>query len=91
MNEITWDSVILALIVVGALAFLLRKFTLPTSRCGCGSSCGGCEGNIHRSRKNSLGREAEEGTCSCQSEADGANKQVNKCYMLDESAKRNKK
>lgn len=81
MDAITWDSVILFVIIIGALAFLLRKFTLPTTRCGCGSSCGGCDGNTHRSRKKII----SEGSCEC------SDSKVNKCYMLDESAKRNAK
>ncbi len=84
MDAITWDSVLLFVIIIGALAYLLRKFTLPSTRCGCGSSCGGCAGNIHKSSRRK--------TATC--DADGAGAQddkVNKCYMLDENAKRNAK
>ncbi|MFI3272281.1 MAG: hypothetical protein R3Y11_09315 [Pseudomonadota bacterium] len=87
MGDITLDSVVIFLIIVGALAFLIRKFTLPTTRCGCGSSCGGCGGNTHRSHKRTILADATEGTDG----TDGTKTKVNKCYMLDDVAKRNAK
>lgn len=69
MEEITWDAIILALIIIAALAFLVRKFAFPTSRCGCGSSCGCCDGNTYSSRK-------KDGD---------AQDSVNKCYVMEQS------
>ncbi len=93
MGDITLDSVVIFLIIVGALAFLIRKFTLPTTRCGCGSSCGGCDGNTHRSRKRTILAEGTDGPNGPDGTGGtgGTKTKVNKCYMLDDVAKRNAK